>query len=162
MKHTLRFALVLFLLAATPALAYVVKFKDGTQVFARTAYTVKGTKAIITLENGTVTQTDLDKIDVPATEAYNEKYKGGNVTELDTPNEKTLPSPQTTAIPAGRLGDLIRQRKAQIREAPTPSNPLTAGEAAGGSWGAVDRPIQDAFIKFFDGAGITQYRLTNY
>jgi hypothetical protein len=163
MKHTVRFAIAMLLLAATPALAYVVKFKDGTQVFARTAYTVKGTKAIITLENGTVTQYDLDKIDQAATEAYNEKYKGGNVTELDTPTEKTLPTPQTTAAPVSKLGDLIRQKKAQIREAPTPSNPLTAAEnGAGGSWGTVDRPIQDAFIKFFDGAGITQYRLSIY
>src|SRR5262249_30023615 len=115
-----------------------------------------------TMENGTVVQYDLDKIDVQKTEAYNEKYKGGNVTELDTPTEKTLATPQTTAVPVGKLGDLIRQRKAQIREAPTPSNPLATGEGAGGSWAQVDRPIQEAFIKFFDGAGITQYRLTNY
>jgi len=149
------------LLSASAALAYVVKLKDGTLIFARTPYTVKGTKAIITLENGTVTQYDLDKIDVPGTEEYNEKYKG-NVIAIDTPNEKNLATPQPTAVPMVRLQDLIRQKKmAATKPLPTPNNPLTAGES-GSTWGAVDRATQEAFAKFFDGAGISQYRLVNY
>lgn len=151
------------LLAASPALAYVVKLKDGTLIFARTAYTVKGTKAIITLENGTVTQYDLDKIDVPGTEEYNEKYKG-NVIALDTPSEKTLATPQPSPIPMARLQDLIRQKKmAATKPLPTPNNPLNAGEAGGGSsWGAIERYVQEAVAKSFDGAGISQYRLVSY
>lgn len=162
MKRTLVLAAAL-LMAALPALAFVVKLKDGTLIFARTAYTVKGTKAIITLENGTVTQYDLDKIDVPGTEEYNQKY-GGNVIALDTPDQKTLPVPQTTQPPASSLRDLIARKKAQAKSAPTPSNPM-AGTDAGSqaqSWAAVDQPVQVAFAKFFDGAGISQYRLTNY
>jgi len=149
-------------LAASSALAYVVKLKDGTLIFARTPYAVKGTKAIITLENGTVTQYDLDKIDVPGTEDYNEKYKG-NVIAIDTPNEKNIATPQPTAPPVVRLQDLINQKKmAATKPLPTPNNPLTAGENTGSTWGAVDRPTQEAFAKFFEGAGISQYRLVNY
>jgi hypothetical protein len=161
MKRALAVAAAL-LLSASSALAYVVKLKDGTLIFARTAYTVKGTKAIITLENGTVTQYDLDKIDVPGTEEYNEKYKG-NVIALDTPSEKNISTPQPTAVPVVRLQDLIRQKKmASTKPLPTPNNPLTAGENGGSTWGSVERPTQDAFAKFFDGAGISQYRLVNY
>jgi hypothetical protein len=163
MKRIFGLALVVLLAAAAPALAYVVRLKDGTLIFARSAYTVKGTKAIITLENGTVTQYDLEKIDVPGTVEYNEKYKG-NVIALDTPNQKDIATPQTTAVPQARLQDLIRNRKAQVKPAPTPSNPLNVADAGAqsSSWAAVDQPIQAAFSKFFDGAGISQYRLNNY
>jgi hypothetical protein len=163
MKRTFGLVLAAVLLAAAPALAYVVKLKDGTIIFARTAYTVKGKKAIITLENGTVTQYDLDKIDVPGTEEYNEKYKG-NVIGIDTPDQKVLATPQTTPVPAMRLQDLIRQKKAQVKPAPTPNNPLAAADAAGASqsWAPVDPPVQAAFAKFLEGAGISQYRLAYY
>lgn len=165
MKHIARFALLALALALTaaPALAYVVKLKDGTLIFARTAYTVKGTKAIITLENGTVTQTDLDKVDVQGTIDYNEKYKG-NVIGIDTIDAQTLQTPQSTPIPQPRLGDYIRERKAQqIKALPTPaSHAGTDASASGQNWGSVEQPVQLAFSKFFDGAGITQYRLTNY
>lgn len=162
MKRTFTVALAALLFAAVPVLAYVVKLKDGTLIFARTAYTVKGNKAIITLENGTVTQYDLDKIDVTGTVEYNEKYKG-NVIGIDTPDQTTLATPQTTPVQSTHLGDLIRQKKAQIKPLPAPN--LQAGSdpaPAGQTWGAVDKPVQEAFAKFFDGAGITQYRLTNY
>jgi hypothetical protein len=164
MKRAVGFALLVLVLvlAAAPALAYVVRLKDGTIIFARSAYTVKGTKAIITLENGTVTQYDLDKVDIPGTIDYNEKYKG-NVIGIDTPAETNIAIPQSTPVPAKRLGDLIRERKAQIKPAPTPSGPAGSDPTvASQTWSSVDKPVQEAFNKFFDGAGITQYRLTNY
>jgi hypothetical protein len=162
MKKALAIAALVLLVVTAPALGYVVKLKDGTIIFARTAYTVKGTKAIITLENGTVTQYDLDKVDVQGTVEYNEKYKG-NVIGIDTPGETNINLPQATPVPAKRLGDLIRERKAQIKPLPTPNGPAGSDPAtASQTWGTVDTPIQAAFSKFFDGAGITQYRLTNY
>jgi hypothetical protein len=163
MKRTVGVVLTALLLAAAPALAYVVKLKDGTLIFARTAYTVKGKKAIITLENGTVTQYDLDKVDVTGTEEYNEKYKG-NVIGLDTPDQKTIPTPQQEAAPAARLQELIRQRKALTKTATTPGKPEEAADsdAQGQSWPAVEQAVQASFAKFFEGAGISQYRLVNY
>jgi hypothetical protein len=164
MKRIFGFALAAVLFAAAPALAYVVKLKDGTIIFARTAYAVKGTKAIITLENGTVTQYDLDKIDVTGTTEYNERYKGGNVIGIDTPDQKVLATPQTTAVPPARLQDLIRQKKAQVKPAPTPGDSPNAADpgAPGQSGTTVENSVQVAFAKFFDGAGISGYRLTSY
>ena len=163
MKRIFGLALAVVLFAAAPAFAYVIKLKDGTIIFARTAYTVKGNKAIITLENGTVTQYDLDKIDVTGTAEYNEKYKG-NVIAIDTPDQKVLATPQTTAVPMTRLQDLIRQKKAQVKPAPTPSDsPIAADpDAPVQSGTTVEQSVQAAFAKFFDGAGISQYRLVNY
>ena len=163
MKRIFGLVLAALLLAAVPALAYVIKFKDGTSMFALEAFTVEGTMAIITLENGTKTKIPRDKIDVPATEAFNEKYKGANVRELDTPTEKMIATPQPTALPGPQLQDLIRKKKAAVREVPAPSTAPKAAEGAGGTSGApVDRPIEEAFNKFFEGAGITQYHVTNY
>ncbi|HEV2064998.1 MAG TPA: hypothetical protein VGS00_10675 [Thermoanaerobaculia bacterium] len=160
MKRVVGFALLALVIAAAPALAYVVRLKDGTIIFARAAYTVKGTKAIITLENGIVTQYDLDKIDVPGTVDYNEKYKG-NVIGIDTPAETNIATPQTTPVPAKRLGDLIRERKAQIKPLPMPNGPAgTDPSTASKTWNSVEKPVQETFAKFFGGAGITQYRLT--
>jgi hypothetical protein len=92
------------LLLVPPALfasAYAVKLKDGSLVFARVPYTVKGTRAIITLENGIVTQIPLDKVDEPGTETYNrENY--GNVIVIPTPRERAfqLPTRATRSVSA--------------------------------------------------------------
>src|SRR5215470_2153754 len=122
MKRTVGLVLGAVLLAAAPALSYTVVFKDGTVQIAREKYTVKGNKAIITLRNGTVTQYDLEKIDVPGTDEYNEENPGDAIA-LDTSNEKATPTPQSTPVAVN-----------------------------GQSWAAVDQPIQATFSKFFEGA----------
>ena len=151
----------LMFLAAAAASAYVVKLKDGSMLFARIKYEVKGTKAIITLENGTVTQIDLDKIDAAATEDYNKKYSG-NVIAIDTPEQKMLNAPGGPPTPAPRLQDLARQSHLRGAAAslfnPTPG----AGGEGGSSWQPVDPLTQVAFSKNLDGAAITQWRVTNY
>ena len=79
-------AVVVFLAVTPNVFAYVVKLKDGTLVFARTQYVVKGTNAIITLENGTLTQIPLVQVDEPGSEKYNrENY--GNAIRINTPPE---------------------------------------------------------------------------
>ena len=90
------------LLLVPPALfacAYSVKLKDGSLVFARVPYTVKGTRAIITLENGIVTQIPLDKVDEPGTEKYN-RENCGNVIVIPTPQNKAfqLPARATRSV----------------------------------------------------------------
>ena len=150
------------LLLFAPALfAYVVKLKDGSLVFARSPYTVKGARAIITLENGTVTQIQLDKIDVPGTEKYN-RENPGNVIALDTPQEKVFQLP--TPIPQSKnpLQDLIRSRREHLG-VPTPGPAPSGSGAAPGpdSMQTADPIIQAAFAHVFEGAGIAQYRVTN-
>lgn len=144
-----------------PALfAYVVKLKDGSLVFARAPYTVKGTRAIITLENGTVTQIPLEKIDVPGTEKYN-RENFGNVISIDTPQEKVFKMP--TPVPRSKpLQDLIKDKRGHL-DLPKPG---TAAIPAGSSASAVaaqpDPIVQAAFAHVFEGTGQTQYRVTNH
>lgn len=154
-------ALLTFLLVSPALFAYVVKLKDGSLVFARAPYTVKGTRAIITLENGTVTQIDVEKIDVPGTVKYN-RENFGNVIALDTPQEKVFQL--ATPVPQSKnpLQDLIRQRRGNLGR-PTPGSAAPqAGSAAGSPETSQPDPIvQAAFSHIFEGTGLTQYRVTN-
>lgn len=144
-----------------PALfAYVVKLKDGSLVFARAPYTVKGTRAIITLENGTVTQIPLEKIDVPGTEKYN-LDNFGNVISIDTPQEKVFKMP--TPVPRSKpLQDLIKDKRGHL-DLPKPGTaPIAPGSSASAVAAQPDPIVQAAFAHVFEGTGQTQYRVTNY
>jgi len=102
----LALAFLAFLLVA-PALfadAYAVKLKDGSILFARVPYAVKGARAIITLENGTITQIPLSQVDEPGTERYN-RENFGNAIAIPTPRENALRlparAPQSAAMSSG-------------------------------------------------------------
>src|SRR4029079_12213875 len=98
-RKSLFFALAALILASAPAFAYVIKLKDGSLIFARTKYTVKGDRAIITLENGTVTAMKLDQIDVDGSEQYN-KETFANAVAIDTPDSrKPTPAPEAPQPP---------------------------------------------------------------
>src|SRR6266566_1118448 len=93
---------ILGLLVVGPALfacPYAVRMKDGSRVLARVPYTVKGTRAIITLENGIVTQIPLEKVDEPGTQTYN-RENCGNVIVIPTPQERAfqLPARATRSV----------------------------------------------------------------
>jgi hypothetical protein len=149
-------------LVATSALAYVVKLKDGTLVFARAPYTVKGVQAIITLENGNVTQIALDKVDVPGTVKYN-KENFGNVVAIDAPEERPRQLPTAAPRSNNPLGDLIKQRGTRMGlPTPGPAAPASASaSASGANTGEVDPVYKTAFTQVFQGAEISQFRVTN-
>ena len=159
MRKSLSLAVFALVFAASSALAYVVKLKDGSLIFARTKYTVKGEKAIITLENGTVTAIKLDQVDVEGSEKYN-KENFGNVVALDTPDSRK-PTVAPNAPPAPRLQDYIREKKPRMA-LPQSQSEKPSADGAGASFQQVDVNLQSAFAKVFDGAGITQYKLTNF
>jgi hypothetical protein len=159
-KKSLYLAVAALLLSASAALGYVVKLKDGSLIFARSKYTVKGDRAIITLENGTVTAIKLDQIDEPGSEKYN-KENFGNVVAIDTPDSRK-PTVAPDGPPAPRIQDYIRDKKPRM-ELPSTGQKEGTGEAgSGSSFAPVDSNLQTAFSKIFDGAGITQYKLTNF
>jgi hypothetical protein len=151
------FAAIVFAFAASPLLAYSVKLKDGSIIFARSKYEVRGKKAIITLQNGTVTSVDVDLIDIPGTDAYN-KDNMGNVLVIEPGTEKqpsvsTVPAPPTVS-----LQEIIRRKNVKLG-APTgragsETNATTAQQQ-------VDMQVEQTFRKVLDGANINQYRLTN-
>ncbi len=145
------------LLFSSTLLAYNVKLKDGSIIFARTKYEVKGKKAIITLQNGTVTSYDLSQIDIPGTEQYN-KDNPGNVLVIDNTGDSQLAVPLPTANPTVSLQDVIRKKKVSLD---TRTGRNTAAENAAAASMQVDAAVDQAFRKVLDGAGIAQYRLTS-
>jgi len=158
-KKSLFLALAVLIAVSAEAFAYVIKLKDGSLIFARTKYTVKGDRAIITLENGTVTALKLDEIDIDGSEKYN-KENFGNVVAIDTPDSrKPTPAPEAPQPP--RIQDYIKQNKPRM-ELPPSASEKAATSATGPSFGTVDPNLQGAFTRIFDGAGITQYKLTNF
>jgi hypothetical protein len=158
-KKSLFLAFAAFLAVSAAALGYVVKLKDGSLIFARTKYTVKGDRAIITLENGTVTAIKLEEIDIEGSEKYN-KENFGNVIAIDTPDSrKPTPAPEAPQPP--RIQDYIKQNKPRM-ELPPSASQKAAATGSGPSFGTVDPNLQGAFTRTFDGAGITQYKLTNF
>ncbi len=160
MKRTTLLVLALAL-AASVASAYNIKLKDGSIIFARSMYEVKGTKAIITLPNGTVTQLDLESIDIPGTEQYN-KDNPGNVIAINPGEEKDIKLPVLKPPPTYSLQEMLRQRKTHLG-APSAKNAGGAEAGASGtSWQAPEPAVELAFRRVLDGAAITQYRLTSY
>ena len=140
--------LVAFSAATSPT---SIKLKDGSLIFARTKYTVKGDRAIITLENGTVTAIKLDEIDVEGSEKYN-KENFGNVVAIDTPDSrKPTPSPERAAASA-HPG--LHQAEQAAHGAPP-----SAGREGHRGVGLRARPSAGrpeppgAFTRVFDGAG---------
>ena len=159
MKKSLFLAIVALLAFSAASLAYVVKLKDGSLIFARTKSTVKGDRAILTLENGTVTAIKLSEIDVEGSEKYN-KENFGNVIAIDTP-ESRMPTPAPDAPQPPRIQDYLRQNKPRM-DLPPSASAKAAATGSGPSFGTVDANLQTAFTRVFDGAGITQYKLTNF
>lgn len=158
MRKILSLAFLSLLLCSSAALAYVVKLKDGSLIFARIKYTVKGDRAIITLENGTVTAIKLDLIDIEGSEKYN-KENFGNVVAIDTP-EGRKPTPTGAQSAPRGIQDYIREKKPRMA---LPSQSEKASpEGSGQSFQPVDANLQSAFAKIFDGAGISQYKLANF
>lgn len=158
MRKSLSLAFLSLFLLSSAALGYVVKLKDGSLIFARIKYTVKGDRAIITLENGTVTAIKLDQIDIEGSEKYN-KENFGNVVAIDTPDGR---KPTPAGVPPAPRGiqDYIRENKPRMG-LPSASEKSSA-EGSGPSFQQVDANLQSAFSKIFDGAGISQYKLTNF
>src|SRR5262252_5119460 len=124
-KNMILLALLSTLLLTSAASAYVVKLKDGSLIFARTKYTVKGDRAIITLENGTVTAMKLDQIDVEGSEQYN-KENFGNVVAIDTPDSHK-PTPAPNAPAPQRVQDYIREKKPRMALPSQADKPVADG-----------------------------------
>lgn len=160
-KRLLLLLLLAFAFGAADAFAYSVKLKDGSIIFARMKYQVKGNKAIITLQNGTVTQIDLSAIDIPGTEQYN-KENPGNVIAIQQGESKEINVPALKAPPTVSLQEIIRRRKVRLGEPPAKSAQAAAAGPAQDPWQAVDPVVEGAFRKVLDGAAITQYRLASY
>ena len=63
--------ITVLLLAATPASAYIVFLKDGSQIQTKEKYRIEGDKAILILPSGTSASYDASEIDIEKTEEIN-------------------------------------------------------------------------------------------
>jgi hypothetical protein len=128
----LALTVVLVFLWGMPLAAYTIWMKDGSMIISRGKYVVKGAQAIITLNNGTQTFTDLALIDVAKTDASNHGTDY-NVTELG--NTRVVPGQAAPPAKAKTLGDLVASHSPSSRELPS------ARRATGAEPGVVARSI---------------------
>lgn len=108
------FALLLTL--AGPAMAYVVFLRDGSKLVAKEKYRLAGTKALITLPNGTETEINVSEIDVARTEAAN-KDNLGTAVVIEDGKTTTTPKPVVQQQRA-TLSDYIQKGSAGLHVPP--------------------------------------------
>ena len=114
-RTLLRFAacLALVLLAAGPAAGYTIYLKHTDEpLIAEKKYEVRGDKAYIVLQNGTVSSIDLAQIDVERTEEANARGDYGTALILGDEKTQEVPVPQARQEQRQSLKDLIRQGQA--------------------------------------------------
>lgn len=103
-------ALALFV-AAPLAAEYIVILKDGSRIVADAKYRVEGSRAIITLPNGTTTFLEASEIDRAATERANRAGFGGATVLEDGTVRRTEPADVPPDQARRReLNDLINRR----------------------------------------------------
>ena len=106
-------AFAVLLSLAGPAMAYLVFLRDGSKLIAKEKYRVAGSKALITLPNGTETEINLSEIDVARTDLANKDNIGTAVVIEDG---KSTTNPKPIAAPKrARLSDYIDKGSASLR-----------------------------------------------
>lgn len=126
-RHLVGWLLVALL--ASPAAAYIVVLKDGSQITTDGKYRIEGDKAILVLPSGTQAFYDASEIDIAKTEELNKinfgnarLIEGQQVTQLATDsrlNEETslsdLVGGRNLALPEPRRRDGQRGDEQRIR-----------------------------------------------
>jgi hypothetical protein len=151
-------AAIAALLLAACAQAYVVVLKDGSKIFARKKYEVKGANAIIVLENGNITQLPYSQIDVPGSDRYN-KENFGNVIALQTPQSSELQAPKEPAKEKENLSEFIRERQKEVRTKPSAASPSERSRAEKPPVEPADELIQREADRIFGSLGIAKYQI---
>ena len=122
MRHPRRFVrrlglafLALLTLVPMTVLGSVIYLKDGSTITAKGKYRIEGSRAIITLPNGTQTFVPANQIDVKRTEEANRNgYEGAVV----LPGTSQDVGPAGTPVKDKTLADLIVRKEAAPRERP--------------------------------------------
>jgi hypothetical protein len=124
---------------ATPLSAYMVYLKDGSKIQAREKYVVDGSRAILTLFNGTKTFIPMSQIDVKKSDEANSTDYGraevlpGSAQDIEL-EEETGPRQRT-------LRDMVRNKETAVRDIPASrraDNKASAGVATKLAGGAYD------------------------
>lgn len=145
--------LVVLAISSWAEAAYVVVLRNGSRVVTRERYKIKGSNAIVTLKNGTLTSIPLSQIDLGATDRLNVQNLG-DATPLDWVDMAT-PTPVPTPTPSvAGLGHIIpglaRPENDAARPTPTPGISLRDVEFT-------DKQVERAFEE-----GLERYHLYLY
>jgi len=91
------------------ASSYTVVLKDGSTIIAKEKYRIEGSRAIITLLNGTQTFVRADQIDIAKTDAANRGSYGSAVVIPGSPQDVGTPPAQIQKdrTPARRWKEFI-------------------------------------------------------
>lgn len=102
------------ILLATPASAYIVILKNGSQITTQKKYEVKGDKVLLTLQNGTTASYKAAEVDFEKTEEVNRYGIMNNSKVLDV-KDPTRPAPVKQEDDRS-FGDLISNRNLALPE----------------------------------------------
>jgi hypothetical protein len=160
MKKTLTLFAFLSLLAGHAFATYIVVLKDGTKMKAKTKWTVRDGKALITLENGQTMLLSMAEIDVAKSEQVTKSGMGdANVLSLDAQQQGSQPQPQ----PKGdnSLGAQVRamRPRAPMTATGTPTTSVPASTPATPVIDQLDPTLKDKFERAFENVGIFDYRM---
>lgn len=128
--------LLLGLLLAGPASAYIVILKNGSQITTQKKYEVQGDKVLLTLSNGTKASYRASDVDFAKTDEVNRYGTLNNSQIIDVKEE---PKPVTVRPDDEKsFGDLISNRNLALpeagrRPAASPAAAATAKPSSGGT-----------------------------
>ncbi len=154
MKRILVVVALLVAVTAVAQEAYVIMLRNGDRIVAHQKYVVKGSMALVTLKNGTLTSIPLSQIDVAATDKLNARQLGDAV-PLDwvdrTGRPIATPSPTPSVARLGHIDDkLAIPQGSAAQPTPTPGISLH-GDAY------PDKEVDEAFRQ-----GLESYHLFLY
>ena len=116
-KHPYRWlaALALGVLLATPASAYIVVLKNGSQITTQKKYEVQGDRVLLTMPNGTKASYKASEIDFKKTDEVNRFGSLSNSQVLDVKEEAPTAGPSKDDEKS--FGDLISNRSLALPDA---------------------------------------------
>lgn len=128
-------SLLICVLAAGAAGAYVVVLKDGTQIITAKEYEVDGDRVILRMRNGTTAFYDADDVDFAKTDKLNEnggmggaKFIEDKVQTVDSIDADIKDPDSLSDIVGGRGLTLPEHSKREVRQTEDgPQLPMTAG-----------------------------------
>ncbi|MEL7059741.1 MAG: hypothetical protein AAGN46_06910 [Acidobacteriota bacterium] len=121
----------LALLWSHAAIAYVVIFKDGSQILTAEAPEVRGDQVILTLPNGTQNSYRASAVDFEKTEEANagnrlsnaRALEGVGLSEIETNTEPEEPTQTLSDLIGSRRGAAAQRPSAQEQEPPPATTP---------------------------------------
>jgi hypothetical protein len=119
-------AALVLLTTASPALAYIVFLKNGSQIVTQKKYEIKGSQAILTMPNGTQVSYKASEIDLAKTEEVNRAGSLSGARIIDTKSPEPLKK-ETPVEEKETFGSLISQRTLAL---PEPAKRTTGAEGA--------------------------------